>query len=305
MQLGGVFKLPQVIDTIVKASDKVEKIYIQHKNNQLNSSDIVDKVDSSGYTSPLTYADRESNRIIVDGLENIFPHTPIISEENTDSHDYETRCNYNYYWLIDPLDGTKEFLNKRDEFTVNIALIENGKPIVGLVTIPMTHELYYAYCGKSYYIKDYRDKKQLDNPILLSTYRNLLVQQDDRPFKIAVSHSHLNEKTLELVNKIRENINKDVEVVAYGSSLKMLKVATGEVDLYPRLGPTMEWDTAAADVILRNLGIGLIELKSQDWTSIAKMVVDRFHGKCDTSAEPLEYNKPDLLNPNFLSLWPI
>jgi 3'(2'), 5'-bisphosphate nucleotidase len=219
--------------------------------------------------SPLTKADKASNEIIINALLSMYPAIPIISEENK-ALDYEERRNWNYCWLVDPLDGTKEFIKKNGEFTVNIALIENGEPILGVVYVPATGVTYYGEKNKGAFLIENGETKQLEN-----TSQNYL---DKETIKVVGSRSHLSAEINDFVNDLKAK-GKQIDFVSMGSSLKICLVAAGQADVYPRLGPTMEWDTAAAHAIVIAAGKQLV---------IAETKL------------PLRYNKENLLNPWFL-----
>jgi 3'(2'), 5'-bisphosphate nucleotidase len=189
-------------------------------------------------SSPLTLADKKANDIIEDGLNQLSVNIPILSEEGKNIS-YEDRKHWEYFWLVDPLDGTKEFVKKNDEFTVNIALIHKDTPVLGVVYAPALDVCYWAKQDKG----AFKDGKRLP----LKTER----QRDT--YKVVVSRSHMSDETQAFVNTI--NTDKKKELVSIGSSLKICLVAEGEADIYPRLGVTMEWDTAAAHAISNESGI--------------------------------------------------
>lgn len=216
--------------------------------------------------SPVTSADLAANAIICEALEALTPHIPIISEE-TASVDYAIRSQYDYYWLVDPLDGTKEFIKRNGEFTVNIALIKGQTPILGFVYVPVTGDLYYGGDGVGAYLDD-----KSGNTTSLGVRKVTMTQPG---LRVVTSRSHMSADTQAWIDKL-----DNAHIERRGSSLKMINIATGASDLYPKIGPTMEWDTGAADAILRAAG-----------GSITKM----------TDGLPLEYNKRDLTNPHFLA----
>ena len=183
-------------------------------------------------SSPLTLADKEANNIIEDGLNKLSVSFPILSEEGDDIP-YEDRKHWEYFWLIDPLDGTKEFVKKNDEFTVNMALIHKDTPVLGVVYAPALDICYWAKQGKG----AFKDGQRL--PIKTVNQRNT--------YKIVASRSHMSDETQAFIDAI--DTSKEKELISIGSSLKICLVAEGEVDIYPRLGPTMEWDTGAAHAI--------------------------------------------------------
>jgi len=218
--------------------------------------------------SPLTEADRQANDVIVDGLEKLSVRLPILSEEGK-MIPYEERSGWEYFWMVDPLDGTKEFIKKNDEFTVNIALIYRNSPILGVVYAPALGEMYWAKQGEG----AYKDTQRL--PI----YRN---EHPEKLLRIVASKSHLSPETQEYIDTLAKT-TESIECVSKGSSLKLCMVAEGSADIYPRLAPTMEWDTAAADAIVRESG-----------KMTYRYLPQTSQGLC------LLYNKEDLLNPWFI-----
>ena len=214
-------------------------------------------------SSPLTAADLASHRAIVQGLGELDPETPILSEEGADIP-FATRSQWARYWLIDPLDGTREFVKRNGEFTVNIALIENGVPTVGVVHIPVSGISYVGQAGRGAWKVDAQNQP---SPIRVNT-------KVQRPVRVAGSRSHAGDSLKLFLERLGEH-----EIVSMGSSLKLCLVAEGAADVYPRLGPTSEWDTAAAQAVVEAAG-GMVT---------------------DTQLEPLRYNTKDsLLNPHFL-----
>lgn len=244
----------ELIAICEKAGMAIMEIY----NNTEFSSVINFKADDS----PLTLADQASHDVIVNKLSVLTPDIPIISEEGEEVP-YEVRKNYTKYWLIDPLDGTKEFINRNGEFTVNIALIENNKPTEGFIYVPVTGVIYYTEHNTCY--KKERDKFQVLNVNNSSTNR------------IAVrSKSHPSPEEEVVLNKYGVT-----ESISVGSSLKFCMVAEGKADIYYRHGPTMEWDTAAGQAVLQAAGGEIFK---------------------ETSTEVFTYNKESLLNGSFLCL---
>jgi 3'(2'), 5'-bisphosphate nucleotidase len=212
--------------------------------------------------SPLTAADLASHHAIVAGLERLTPELPILSEESA-AEDYEVRRQWRKFWLVDPLDGTKEFIKRNGEFTVNIALIEDGVPVMGVVHAPVLGVTYYAERGRGAFMQ------RGDAP---ATPIRAVLHAAGEPVKVVASRSHSDERTSALLARLGQH-----ECVSMGSSLKLCLVAEGAAHLYPRLGPTMEWDTAAAHAVVNEAG---------------GMVVD-------SAGDPLRYNKSDLHNPEF------
>lgn len=253
MKDNNVVKIEDIKDIALKAGDLIMKIY--NKDFQIDYKD--DK-------SPLTEADTKSNELICKSLSELYPNIPIMSEENKQTS-YEVRKDWEYYFCVDPIDGTKEFIKKNGEFTVNIALIKNNEPIIGVVYAPALGDLYYSDGLNSY-------KNDLELPIKVN-------DNPKEKLYVVASKSHLSEETQDFINKLDSN---NIEQISKGSSLKLCMVAEGIADIYPRLAPTMEWDTAAADAIVRGAG---------------KMtyIFDKFN-----SIKPMEYNKENLLNPWFV-----
>ena len=212
--------------------------------------------------SPLTEADTTSNEIICKALEKLYPSIPMLSEENKEVA-YEDRKNWDYYWCIDPIDGTKEFIKKNDEFTVNIALIHKDTPVLGVVYAPAIDDLYIAKKG----LGAFKNGQKL--PLAVN-------ENPEEKLSVVASKSHLSEETQSFIDSLE---TKEIEQVSKGSSLKLCMVAEGVADIYPRLAPTMEWDTAAADAIVREAG---------------KMTYQFENKEC------LVYNKVNLLNPWFI-----
>ena len=195
--------------------------------------------------SPLTEADLASNQFIVDSLSKLDSNIPILSEESLVN--WNVRKNWLKYWLVDPLDGTKEFINQNGEFTVNIALIENNEPIIGIIYVPTLSILYYAGKNKGSY-KFSCDQKI--NSLSDSTRIKTSNKKKSDHFRIFESRSHSNE---EFVNWVKNNIH-DYELIKKGSSIKFCEIAEGKADLYPRFGSTSEWDIAAGHIILMEAG---------------------------------------------------
>ncbi len=221
-------------ELVIMAGEKILEIY----NSE--DFDITEKKDQEGNTSPLTRADLAANSVIVIGLKESFPDIPILTEEGKDD---KKRQDSSMVWIIDPLDGTKEFIKKNGEFTVNIALVQDGRPIIGVIYVPVTDELYYATEGKGSFYQDQGIK-------VSST-------SDPKYMEIAVSRSHQSEKLRKLMKRFRE-------AVVTGSSVKGCLVAKGEADLYPRLGPVNEWDICAMDIIIKEAGGRMTDLDGKE-----------------------------------------
>lgn len=242
-----------IIAIAQKAGDAIMEIYVK-------DFDIEYKVDKS----PLTEADKKANEIIVDGLNALTIIFPILSEEGRDIP-FNERKDWEYFWMVDPLDGTKEFIKKNDEFTVNIALIYQNTPILGVVYAPALNEMYWAKQGAGAY--------KNGNHLPLQTN-----QHPEKLLRVVASKSHLSIETQAYIDDLAKR-TEAIECVSKGSSLKLCMVAEGSADIYPRLAPTMEWDTAAADAIVR-------EAKKMTYEYPQNTV--------------LVYNKENLLNPWFV-----
>ena len=227
--------------------------------------------------TPLTQADINSNKIILKFLNKA--SLPIISEENT-MFSYSVRKKWKAFWLVDPLDGTKDFLKKNNQFTVNIALVENNKPVIGVIYAPATGELFFGSKqtdSKKINICNQRINDIKIEDILLKS-KKIMVTNSKYDYSIAISNSHQNNETEEyILNK--KKLHKDLKIIRMGSSLKICKVAEGKISHYPRLGPTKEWDTAAGHAILNYAGGKLVDFNFKE----------------------LKYNKKDIVNPNFIT----
>ncbi len=214
--------------------------------------------------SPLTAADLAAHRHILAGLSELTPHIPVLSEESA-AVSWDIRRRWTRYWLVDPLDGTREFVKKNGEFTVNIALIEDGAPTFGVVYAPALDEMLFGQRGVGAFVCDGGENV----PVLAR-------KPAEAPLRVAASRSHLDTKTAAAIERMGE-----VEPLGLGSSLKFCRLAEGRLDVYPRFGPTSEWDTAAGQAVLEAAG----------------GVVLRLDGSV------LSYNSKDsLLNPDFIAL---
>ncbi len=236
-----------------KASEKVMEIYALDFDVDYKSDD-----------SPITIADKESNKVICEGLIELTPKIPIISEENK-SIPYEIRKDYSYCWIIDPIDGTKEFIAKNDEFAINIALCYFNEVVLSVVVLPASKKLYHAIRGKGAFV----EKEGMGQEKIVCQKFTFSAEG----INIVTSRSHLSTKTQAIVNKLN-----NPNLVAKGSALKFIHLAEGKADYYPRLGPTMEWDTAAPQLILEEAGGSVTKYETNT---------------------TLEYNKENLLNPYF------
>ncbi|MBX3077003.1 3'(2'),5'-bisphosphate nucleotidase CysQ [Candidatus Obscuribacterales bacterium] len=255
-KIGVSFDPMKVVAIALEAGDAVMEIYktdfaVQHKED----------------ASPLTEADLAANRIIKAGLAHLTPSIPILSEESL--VEWEERKSWEYLWCVDPVDGTKEFVNRTDEFTINIALVENNRPILGVVHAPALKVTYFASREQgAFKIQDSGEPQQIKaNPIPV-----------DGPIKVVGSRSHQSPAMVDYMNKLQET-RSQIDFVKSGSALKFCLVADGTADMYPRLAPTSEWDTAAGHIVINESGKRVIQ-----------------YGK----DEELVYNKQDLLNPWFI-----
>jgi len=221
------------------------------------------QAEAKGDNSPLTLADKKAHESIVKNLQS--SKLPLLSEEGR-SIPYAERKDWDYFWMVDPLDGTKEFLKRNGEFTVNIALIHKGVPILGVVAVPVTGDVFYADELEGGFVK--REGK---TTMLAKRKATDLTQSG---LRIVASRSHMSDETQEFINKLNEPT-----LVSQGSSLKFMLLAEGKADVYPRFAPTMEWDTAAAHAVVKAVDLKVFQ-----------------HG---TETEVV-YNKIDLLNPWFL-----
>ena len=225
-------------------------------------------VEYKGDESPLTAADKGAHEVIVQALAGLTPDIPVLSEESGPEV-MGLRHGWSLYWLVDPLDGTKEFVSRNGEFTVNIALIEDGKPLWGLVYAPVLDRLWYG--GKGMGAWRVADGKR--------EAIQTLPHQEGAPWRVVGSRNHLSRETLDYLARFGDIERGEIELVSMGSSLKFCIIAEGGAELYPRLAPTCEWDTAAAQAVLEGAGGSVTRL----------------------DGSPLAYNKPDILNPWFVA----
>ncbi|MFQ2475968.1 3'(2'),5'-bisphosphate nucleotidase CysQ [Aeromonas caviae] len=218
--------------------------------------------------SPLTAADKGAHEVIVQALARLTPDIPVLSEESSPEV-MAARLGWSRYWLVDPLDGTKEFVSRNGEFTVNIALIEQGTPRWGLVYAPVLDKLWYGGMGiGAWRVADGRHETIQTRP-----------HDAGQVWRVVGSRNHLSQETLEYLARFGELERGEIELVSMGSSLKFCIIAEGEAELYPRLAPTCEWDTGAAQAVLEGAGGSVTQL----------------------DGSPLCYNKPDILNPWFVA----
>lgn len=230
-------------------------------------------------STPLTVADSEAHDIIRTALFRT--RIPMLSEEGRYIH-YEERRDWDYFWLVDPLDGTKEFIKINGEFTVNIALIEKNRPVIGVVLVPVSSTLYFAVSGRgTYKIQPFDlsgSREQCAFLTLSAQAQRLPLPDDSRRFTVMHSRSHLSPETADYIEQLRER-HPDLDIITKGSSLKICMVAEGKADLYPRINPTSEWDTAAGQAVAEFAGMEIVDMVSH---------------------KPLVYNKESLINPPFV-----
>lgn len=276
------------IKAAIEAGQAILEVY--------HSSDF--KVEQKDDKSPLTLADRRAHEVIVKHLAEF--DIPVLSEEGKDIL-YDERKNWDTFWLVDPLDGTKEFIKKNGEFTVNIAMISNHKPVAGVVFVPDKNILYFASSEIGTYRVDINKVADLLSSKLATRNRYLELSETEaadilselisrstnlpinkstsQPFTIAGSRSHSTPELEAFVEEKRKEYG-EVEFISAGSSLKLCLVAEGRADIYPRTGPTMEWDTGAGQAIVENAGGKVLQYDTE---------------------QPLLYNKENLLNPWFVA----
>ncbi len=248
-------QIEQLLKIAHKAGVAILEIY--------NDAELSKVVDHKADDSPLTLADKASNKVIMEGLQNLQSGYPILSEEETHAS-FEERKKWSTFWLVDPLDGTKEFINRNGEFTVNIALIENGKPILGVIYVPVTDTMYWGSNKMAFIKRGEADVEELK--VNNSTTNRIAVR----------SKSHASPEEGIVLKKYSV-----IDSISVGSSLKFCMVAEGKADVYYRHGPTMEWDIGAGQAILEAAG--------------GKVFIE-------TSDKPFVYNKEKLLNGSFLCL---
>ena len=247
--------LKSLVDPIVALAEDAGRAILEVYSTDFD-------VQAKDDASPLTQADLASHRWIDAGLRALTPDIPIISEESG-LPDFEERRTWRRYWIVDPLDGTKEFVNRNDEFTVNIALIEDGKPVLGIVHVPVLDKTYVGCEG----LGAQRREGNVD-PVSIE-----IAATSGQPVRIVGSRSHRGKSLDAFLERVGDH-----DMIPMGSSLKFCVVAEGGADLYPRLGPTSEWDTAAAQAVVEQAGGAVVTL----------------------DGKPMKYNqKEDILNPHF------
>jgi 3'(2'), 5'-bisphosphate nucleotidase len=256
--------LEKAIQAALSAGEEILKVY--------NSNF---EVEQKSDNSPLTEADKKAHETIFEVLKST--NYPVLSEEGKDMP-YKERANLPYFWMVDPLDGTKEFVKRNGEFTVNIALIHQQRAILGVIYVPVTKMLYYGGHGIGSYKLEITSFLNMDIQGIMSQSLKLPLTERTKVFTVVASRSHLSETTRDFIDGLKLE-HKQVDFISSGSSIKLCIVAEGNADVYPRFAPTMEWDTAAGQAICEAAG---------------KQVIDY------TTNERLLYNKPVLLNNWFI-----
>ncbi len=255
--------LNTAIDAALAAGAEILKIYESDFNVEIKQDD-----------SPLTLADKNANDIIISFLKTT--GIPIISEEIREL-DFSERKDWSQCWIVDPLDGTKEFIKRNGEFTVNIALVKNGYPLLGVIYVPVSKTLYFTDQDHQSSKKITLKSENTSCEDIFGKAHSISPSISSGTIKIVGSRSHLNQETSNFIAEVERK--NQVEIVSIGSSLKFCLVAEGAAHIYPRFAPTMEWDTAAGDAICRAVGLEVID---------------------QTTGKPMVYNKKNLLNNYFL-----
>ncbi|MCY2686941.1 3'(2'),5'-bisphosphate nucleotidase CysQ [Salinimicrobium sp. TH3] len=253
------------IEAAVAAGKVIMEIY-ESKN-----FDVQTKEDNS----PLTLADKKANEVINKFL--LPTNIPLISEENKQI-DYSIRKQWQECWIVDPLDGTKEFIKRNGEFTVNIALVSGGKPQLGVIFAPALNSLYFANVSEDRAFKVSLAPNDVRIENILDKAEEISPSGHENSIRIVGSRSHMNDDTLQYIEELKRKYGKEIEVVSKGSSLKFCLVAEGEAHIYPRFAPTMEWDTVAGQAICEAVGLNCISRET---------------------GRPMTYNRENLLNGHF------
>lgn len=258
----------KAIDAALAAGKAILEVY----NDPASDFQIERKADNS----PLTIADRKAHETIIDYLQET--NYPVLSEEGKHLP-YEERAEWQKLWIVDPLDGTKEFIKRNGEFTVNIALVENGVPVFGVIYVPVKETLYWGeVTSGAYKMEKVTTRKDLSLEEMKEAALRLPCTKEKESFVMVASRSHLSPETEAYINEKRA-IHPEVSLVSVGSSIKICWVSEGIADEYPRFAPTMEWDTAAGHAIAKAAGAEVYRTDVE---------------------EPLVYNKENLLNPWFI-----
>ena len=251
------------IEAALNAGKAILEVY---KNEKIESELKQDQ-------SPLTLADKNAHNEIVKVLEST--NIPVLSEEGRNIP-FQERKNWEFFWMVDPLDGTKEFINRNGDFTVNIALINNGEPVMGVVYVPVSGTIYFSERGRGAFKLENCNNLKIEE--MIDSAKVLPVSLPPEVFTVVASRSHMNEETKDYINNL-EKLKGKIELASRGSSLKICMVAEGSANVYPRFGPTMEWDTAAGHAVAIEAGCYFLQ--------------------GDEKSE-FVYNKENLLNPYFI-----
>jgi 3'(2'), 5'-bisphosphate nucleotidase len=251
--------IPILLDAVYHASEKIMTVY--HGNFEVELKD--DR-------SPVTLADKLSSRVITEKLMKT--GIPVLSEEENKPA-FEKRKHYDRIWLVDPLDGTKEFIRRNDEFCINIALVEKGEPVFGMIANPITRHIIFGGLSTGAFYIPYQAKKYMDEEFRLRKISNR------KQKGLVYSRSHFTPGVSKLIIEL-EKMYGPLEVIKKGSALKFFDLVLGKAHFYPRMAPTMEWDIAAGDAIYRAVGGEVVDF---------------------TNFETLKYNKANLVNPNFIA----
>lgn len=251
---------------LVSSAGKLIMQYYQSENIQIKT-----KADHS----PVTNADQASNDLLIKGLSSIYPNTPIISEETIQTP-FEIRKNWEYCWMIDPLDGTKEFIKRNGEFSVNLALIHNNKPVAGFIHFPVQGLTYYALEGQG----AFKRSSKTDVRRLKIEYQKPRIESRNSKIRVMISRSHSGQHEMDFIEKLRSK-GFETETLPHGSAMKHCLIAEGKGDIYPKFGICYEWDTAAGQIILEESGGRVTRTDN---------------------GESLSYNKVNLENPEFI-MW--
>lgn len=260
-------KLVEITEAALQAGKEILDVY--------NTEFEVEKKEDA---SPLTLADKKSHEAIIKVLNSKYSSIPVLSEEGKHLP-YEERKNWETLWIVDPLDGTKEFVKRNGEFTVNIALVQQGQPVLGVIYVPVKDELYFSKEGVgAFKLNQYKEKVVNNDKDLIAQATKISVGFPDQ-FTAVASRSHMSPETEEFIKEL-EQVHGNAEIISAGSSLKLCLVAEGKANVYPRFAPTMEWDTAAGHAIVVAAGGKVINTETK---------------------QSLKYNKENLLNPWFIT----
>lgn len=257
--------LPVTLEAALNAGQRIMNIYNNEKIEVKKKADF----------SPVTQADIEASRVIYNLLQTT--GIPIITEE-IPVPEYAERKNWEYFWIVDPLDGTKEFIKRNGEFTVNIALIHKNKPVLGVIYIPVIQSIYFAAEGSGSWKYNVTNESQCSPETIINQAQRITASGNENEIRFAVSRSHLDPQTKCMIRKFKKHYDKKITAVQTGSSIKFCLIAEGKADIYLRFSPTMEWDTAAGQAIAENA------------TAVMK----------DLNNKAFGYNKPSLKNEGFI-----